>query len=108
MGQVVVGGATKRSDGEQMARGASALEEASSLPLGCAAPDAMVNAIIEGVIETFRGHRAGGTDALGDLDSDAIARKERGGGLVLAVAVIHPGGGGFHDRDGREGGRKTG
>lgn len=108
MGQVVVGGAAKRLDGEQMARGASAFEEASSLPLGCAAPYAVVNAVIEGVIETFRGHRAGGTDPLGDLDSHAIARKERGGGLVLAVAVIHPGGGGFHDRDGTEGGRKTG
>lgn len=108
MGQVVVGGATKRSDGEQVARGASALEEASSLPLGCAAPDAMVNAVVEGVIEAFGGYRTGGTDAFGDLNPNAIARKERGGGLVLAVAVIHPGGGGFHDRDGTEGGRKTG
>lgn len=77
MGQVVVGGAAKCSGSEQTARGASALEQASSLPLGCPAPDAVVNAVVEGVIEALSGHGAGRTDPFGDLDPHAIARKER-------------------------------
>jgi len=104
MGQVVVGSATNRSDREQLAGGSAALQQPASLPLGGASPDAVVNAVVEGVVQALGRHRAGGANALGHFDADAIAREEGGGGLVLAVAVVHPGGGGFHDREGTEGG----
>ncbi len=104
MGQVVVGSATIRSDGEELAGGTSALQHPASLPLGGAAPHAVVDPVVEGVVEAFGRHRAGGANALGHFNADAVAREESGGGLVLAVAVVHPGGGGFHVREGTGGG----
>lgn len=104
MGQVVVGSATSRSDREQLAGGSAALQHPASLPLGGAAPHAVVDAVVEGVVEAFGRHWAGGADALGHFNADAIAREEGGGGLVLAVSVVHPGGGGFHVREGTGGG----
>ena len=104
MGQVVVGSATIRSDGEELAGGTSALQHPASLPLGGSTPHAVIDAVVQGVVQTFGGNWAGRTDALGDLDAHAIAREERGGGMVLAVAVIHPGGWGFHVPEGTDGG----
>ncbi|CAB4594561.1 unannotated protein [freshwater metagenome] len=94
----------RRSDSEQVAGATSALQHPASLPLGGAAPHAVVDAVVEGVAEALCRYWAGGADALGHFDTDAIAREEGGGGLVLAVAVIHPGGGGIHVPEGTDGG----
>jgi len=102
MGQVVVGSATSGSDREQANWFASALQHPASLPLGGAAPHAMVDAVVEGVIEALGRYGAGGADALGHFNADTIAREEGGGGMVLAVAVIHPGGWGFHVPEGTD------
>lgn len=95
-----------RSDGEQVAGGSAALQHPASLALGGAAPHAVVDAVVEGVVKALCRHRAGGADALGNLDPDAVAREEGGGRVVLAVAVIHPGGGVIHVGEGTDGGRK--
>ncbi len=87
-----------------MAGGASTLQHPASLPLGGATPHAMVDAVVEGVIEALCRDWAVGADALGHFYADTIAREEGGGGMVLAVAVIHPGGGGFHVPEGTDGG----
>ena len=68
----------------------------------------MVDAVVEGVVQAFANYRAGGANALCYLNADPIAGKEGGGGMVFAVAVIHPGGGGFHVGDHTEEGRKRG
>ena len=65
-----------RSDGEQVAGGSAALQHPASLALGGAAPHAVVNAVVEGVVEALGCHWAGGADALGNLNPDAVARKE--------------------------------
>ncbi len=116
MGQVGVGGTSmeevtascrvrrRESDGEEVARKSTALEQSAALSFGGAAPDAVVDAIVERIVETLGGDGTGGADAFRHLDPDAVAGEEHGGGMVLAVAVVHPGGGGFHDRDRTDGG----
>ena len=74
------------------------------MPLGSAAPDAMVDAIVEGVVEALGRDGAGGANALRHFDTNAVTWKEGGGGLVFAVSVVHPGGGGFHASEGTDGG----
>ena len=64
----------------------------------------MIDSIIEGVVETLGGDWAGGANALGCLDADAVTREEGGRGEFLALAVVHPGGGGFHARERTDGG----
>ncbi len=114
MGQVLVGRVDgwvddrMRSDGDEVARDAPALEHPASLPFRGSAPHAVVDAVFEGVVEAFVYHRAGGTNALCYLNADPIAGEEGGGGMVFTVAVIHPGGGGFHVRDHTDEGRKRG
>ena len=93
-----------RSDRDEVARDASAPEHPASLSFGGAAPDAVVDAVIEGVAQALVRHRASGTNALCHLNANPIAGEEGGGGMVFTVAVIHPGGGGFHARDHTDGG----
>ncbi len=95
-----------QSDVEQVAGGSAALQHPASLALRGAAPYAVVDAVIEGVVETLCRYWARGTDALGYLNPDTVAREEGGGGVVFTVAVIHPGGGGIHAGEGSDGGRK--
>jgi len=87
---------------------ASALEHPASLSFGGSAPHAVVDTVVEGVVQALVCHRAGGTNALCYLNADPIAGEEGGGGMVFTVAVIHPGGGGFHARDHTDEGRKRG
>ena len=89
-----------------MAGGSAALQHPAALALGGAAPHAVVDAVVEGVVEALGRYWAGGADALGNLYPDAVAREEGGGRVVLAVAVIHPGGGVIHVPEGTDGGRK--
>ncbi len=93
-----------RSDGDEVAGGAAALEHPTSLPFRGSAPHAVIDAIVEGVVQALVRHRAGGTNALCHLNANPIAGEEGGGGMVFTVAVIHPGGGGFHARDHTDGG----
>lgn len=95
-----------QSDGEQVAGGSATLQHPAPLALGGAAPHAVVNAVVEGVVEALGRYWAGGADALGNLNPDAVAREEGGGRVVLAVAVVHPGGGVIHVSEGTDGGRK--
>jgi len=106
MGQVVVGSATSGSDCEHANWFASALQHPASLTLGGAAPHTVVDAVVEGVVKALCRYWAGGADALGNFNPDAVAREEGGGGVVLAVAVVHPGGGVIHVPEGTDGGRK--
>ena len=108
MGQVVVGGAKDGSDGEQTTGGSSALEHSASLPLGGATPDAVVDAVVEGVVQALGDDRARGTDALGHFNADSITGEEGGGGEFLALAVVHPWGGGFHAGNVARGGERPG
>lgn len=93
-----------RSDGDEVAGGVAALEHSTSLPFRGSAPHAVIDAIVEGVVQAFAHYRTGGAYALCHLNTDPIAGKEGGGGMVFTVAVIHPGGGGFHVRDPTDGG----
>lgn len=92
------------SDSEETTGNSSALEHPASLPLGGSTPHAVVDSIVEGIIEALSGDRAGGANALGHLDADSVTREEGGRGEFLAVAVVHPGGGGFHVRETNDGG----
>ena len=92
------------SDSEETTGDSSALEHPASLPLGGSTPHAVVDSIVEGVIEALSGDRAGGKNALCHLNADPIAGEEGGGGMVFTVAVINPWGGGFHVRETNDGG----
>ena len=95
-----------RSDGEQVAGGSATLQHPASLAFRGAAPHAVVDSVVEGVVEALCRYRARGADALGNLNPDAVAREEGGGWVVLAVAVVHPRGGVIHVGEGTDGGRK--
>jgi len=68
----------------------------------------VVDAVLEGVVEAALGDRAGGTDPLGHLDTNAVAGKEGGRGLLPAVAGVHPVVVRLHVGEGTEEGRKGG
>jgi len=97
-----------RSDRDEVVRDASAPEHPASLSFRGSTPHAVVDAVFEGVVEAFAYHRAGGTNALCHLNADPMDWEEGGGGMVFTVAVIHPGGGGFHVWDRTDEGRKRG
>jgi hypothetical protein len=67
-----------------------ATEDALALAFGGAAPHAVIDAVDEGVLEARRSDGAPGTDSLGQLDPDPVARKEEGRVHVLALALAHP------------------
>jgi hypothetical protein len=69
---------------------AAALEDPAPLTLAAAAPHAVLDALLEGVLEALLGHGAIGADLAGAVDTDAIAREEHGWGVVAAVARTHP------------------
>ena len=60
--------------------GAAALGDAAALPLGAAAPDAVVDAVLEGVLEARRLDRAGRADAAGDSTPAPSEGKKTAGG----------------------------
>lgn len=91
MGQVLVGRGDgwaddrMRSDGDEVAGGAAALEHSTSLPFRGSAPHAVIDAIVEGVVQAFAHHRTGGANALCHLNTNPIAGKEGGGGWSLQL-----------------------
>src|SRR5690606_9720444 len=66
------------------------LEDAAPLTLAGAAPHAVVDAVVERVVQAPDPHGAVRADALGDLDPDAVGGEEQARGLIGAVAVSHP------------------
>ena len=71
----------QRSDSHGVADPA-ATEHPTALAFGLAAPHAVVDPLLERILEAGVGHRALGTDALSGLYADAVTRKENGGGQV--------------------------
>src|SRR5512134_3741560 len=71
---------------------ATPLEDAPSLPLGTATPDAVLDAVRERVLQTALDDRAGGADLAGTVDSHPVGWEERGRRVVSTVAFGHPAG----------------
>src|SRR4029079_16125835 len=74
-----------RADGE-----AAPLQDPPALTLGRTAPHAMVDAVVERVLEARVERGARGADLAGTVDTDAVAGEEGGGWVRAAVAVGHP------------------
>src|SRR4029078_11539653 len=64
--------------------------DAPALALGGAAPDAVVDAVAEGVLQALGLHRALSADASGGLHAEAVAREEGRRGPVTAQPLRHP------------------
>ena len=62
------------------------LQDPAPLTLGSAAPHAVVDAVLEGVLEAVRADRAGGADAPGTVHADAVAGEEHRRRVAPAVA----------------------
>src|SRR5690606_17044145 len=79
-----------RAHGRGQAGQAPALEDAAPLPLRGAAPDPVVDAVHQGVLEALALDGAGRADAPCDLDAHAVAGEEDGRVAVRTVAARHP------------------
>ena len=64
--------------------------DAAALPLRSATPHTVFDPVVQGVFQASRLHGAIRGDAAGDLHPHPIARKERLGWQVPALAVSHP------------------
>jgi hypothetical protein len=62
----------------------------AALPLGRPAPHPVLDAVIQGILQTRCLYRAISTNAASDLDSYAVAGEERLGGQLSALALSHP------------------
>jgi hypothetical protein len=69
---------------------ATASEDPSTLALRLATPHAVIDPFIQRILEAGVSHRALGTDPLGGLHADTVARKENGGVEIPALALAHP------------------
>jgi hypothetical protein len=65
---------------------------ATSLTLGCSAPDSVLDPIVERVFQTRALYRAIGANPAGNLNTHAVAREEGLGRQVSALPLGHPGG----------------
>jgi hypothetical protein len=69
---------------------AAAAQDATALTLGAAAPDAVIDVVLEGVLQARRGDGALGTDLLRYQHSHPIAREEEVRCNFLAFPPGHP------------------
>src|SRR6266576_6996100 len=69
---------------------AATLEDPPALPLRRAAPDAVVDAVVERVLQAGFLHRARRADPARDLDTHTVAREEDRRWVLPAVAQSHP------------------
>lgn len=76
------------SDGLEL--GTAATEDPSALALGASAPDAVIDAVGQGVLEALGPHRAIGTHAAGPLDADPVRREELRRRPSPARRGLHP------------------
>jgi hypothetical protein len=65
-------------------------EDPASLSLGLASPDAVIDVVLERVLEAQRGYRARGADPLRSNDADTVARKEGLRRDLSALPIGHP------------------
>src|SRR5947199_10140180 len=65
-------------------------QDATPFTLGCTAPDAVLDAMLERVLETFAAHGASDAHPLRLLDTKTVGRKELGGACAPAKCVQHP------------------
>src|ERR1700733_1893123 len=65
-------------------------EHAPTFALGFAAPHAVIDPLVQCVLQAGLGHRALGADSLGRLHPHSVAREEDGRGKVLALPQVHP------------------
>ena len=65
-------------------------EDAATLTLAAAAPHAVVDAVVQGVLKAGFLHRTAFTDALGDFHANAIGGEEGVRGLGGAIPSCHP------------------
>ena len=63
-------------------RGQPRAQDAATLTLAASAPHAVVDALVQGVLEAGLLHRTAFTDALGDFHANAIGGKKVSGGWV--------------------------
>jgi hypothetical protein len=68
----------------------AAAEDAAAFALGGAAPDAVVDPVREGVLETGLLDRAVGTDLAGLLDTDPVGGEEVVGRPAATLGLEHP------------------
>ena len=68
----------------------AALQDAAPLTLAAPTPHAVVDAVLEGVLQARLGDRAAGADLARLVDAHAVAGEERRRGVEAAVAVGHP------------------
>lgn len=68
----------------------AALEDATALTLGAAAPDTVVDPVGQRVLHASFLHRAVGADAAGRVDPHAVTGEERCWRVVAAAPVAHP------------------
>ena len=71
-------------------REAATTEDAAAFAFGGAAPDAVVDAVGEGVLEARLLDGAVGADPAGLLDADPVRREEVVGGSAPALGLEHP------------------
>lgn len=71
-------------------RNASLTPDPLALAFGGTAPDAVVEVVLQRVLEAGGAHGAAGADVARDINPDAVAREERLGSEPLAAAVGHP------------------
>src|SRR5690606_18265173 len=68
------------------------LQDPAPLPFAAPAPHAVLDAVLERVVEALVLDGAAGADLAGLVDADAIAREERRRGVHAARAEGHPAG----------------
>src|ERR1700689_1412541 len=65
-------------------------EDATTLTLGAAAPDAVVHVVLERVLEALTRYRTGGADSLRNDHPDSISREKCPRGVFATLTVCHP------------------
>jgi hypothetical protein len=83
----VTGLGAARSGGVELT---AAPQDPAPFALGGAAPDAVLDAELQCVLEALGAYRAVAADALRELDSDTVGREELGGAGTATLGTEHP------------------
>lgn len=73
-------------------------KDPTTLTFGAAAPDSVIDVILQRVLEALAHHGTRGTDSLSDDHANAISGKESSRGVLAALPVCHPFGTHAHPR----------
>ena len=88
MARAVPGGAANAELGADA--GAARAQDAATLTLGRAAPDPMLDPVLQRVLEAFDLDRTTGAHFAGMVDANTIGREEERGFPAAAMAIEHP------------------